>query len=285
MGTLPTRKEIELSKLSPKRIMILRGRDMLKKLSGQTDQKLEYYLARVREIALLGDQAALIEVDKLIWEILENTEEMEEESQEEQHNFEADDFESDVANLVEETKDIKRDLRLKKYISQYDVEHLREAVEELLEGKQSWFSEKLLSNMQQAINDAEVVANQAEEFARAQELQMEVNRHKGNLRNNLKRPIYNYSSVQSIISTSDEALEFFEQKKLLTNEISDLVNRSKKRAAVFRYQRKLDAAETMQARGSFQKAAGARQEAAVLLKQDWEVAFPGIPVPAEFLSN
>ena len=41
---------------------------MLKRLSGASDAQLQYYLARVREIASLGDEAALIETDKLLWE-------------------------------------------------------------------------------------------------------------------------------------------------------------------------------------------------------------------------
>src|SRR5229473_484909 len=44
---------------------------MLKRLSELNEERLAYFLARIREIALLGDEAALIETDKLIWEFWE----------------------------------------------------------------------------------------------------------------------------------------------------------------------------------------------------------------------
>ncbi|MBV9851431.1 MAG: hypothetical protein JO250_17315 [Armatimonadetes bacterium] len=48
---------------------------LLKRLSNADDEQLHYYLARIREIAILGDEAALVEADKLIWEITEREDE------------------------------------------------------------------------------------------------------------------------------------------------------------------------------------------------------------------
>lgn len=260
---------------------------MLKKLSGLSDEKLDYYLQRVREIAGLDAIPALIEVDKFVWEIQEehDLEIDKEEEFDEELSYEIEDYTNDVENLKNETKELKRDIKLKKHIYIWTVQNLRESIEELEVQNPNWMTPEIKDLTVSVLSEAKIVADEAEGVATIQELESEKRRHMIEVKDSSKRPVYNLMTVQSIISKCDAAIEFFSEKNIAMDDIQPLADKAKKRAALFRYQKKMNDAEALTAKGSFQKAAGARHEALVLLRQDWELAFPGEQPPEEFLGS
>jgi hypothetical protein len=249
---------------------------MLKKLSGLSDEKLEYYLARVKEISNLGHEAAIIEVDKLIWEIVDR-EEIEIDlasSDKEDLEYQVKEAEDEMEEFIRDMNDLKRDVRRGAVIDQWVVDNLRDSLENLCRDYPDEVVSRLASRLKEVRDQASSLVAEAGGLAKRQLEEAERQRHLDNLEEALNRTIYNFSSVQAIISSADQAVSYFQKSGILTDDLKEKVRVVKKRAAWFRARKKLDEAETLIARGSKIKPEGATREAKALLKQDWRLAFP-----------
>lgn len=95
------------------------------------------------------------------------------------------------------------------------------------------------------------------------------------VRQAFSQPLHNSASVKSILVSIDSAISGLLHVGRLRDEIRILAREGKERAARFRYQRKFDEASVAEAGGKARKANSLRQEAQVMLLQDWSHAFPG----------
>jgi hypothetical protein len=91
--------------------------------------------------------------------------------------------------------------------------------------------------------------------------------------------ISNASSVKGIIARIDESVSALRRMNSLSQETSRIARRGKERAARYRAQKKLAEAEVAKAGGNTRKSEKLRNEAAVILAQDWAQAFPGEKPP------
>ncbi len=93
--------------------------------------------------------------------------------------------------------------------------------------------------------------------------------------------IHNASSIKSLVLGIDRATESLRKTSQLSDNLSQTARRGKERAARFRAQKKLDEAAVAQAGGNDRKAGKLRNEAAIMLAQDWAQIFPSERVPDE----
>lgn len=94
------------------------------------------------------------------------------------------------------------------------------------------------------------------------------------------QPIHSASTVRSILAELESTAAALKKRERWTEELDRILVEAKERAARFRAQRKLDEAEVALAGASHRKAERLRNAAAVLLAQDWALAFPGeTPTP------
>lgn len=243
---------------------------MLKCLSGLTDESLRYFLARVREISSLGDEAALIETDKLIWEVRseatlahENDESLDQESAEEE-----------LKEIKQELNSLKNKLKRKVQINIWEVEDLRQRLDELGIDWDQNTQGNLVNQIEKIKDEGLALVGEAEEAA-----------HLYIISETLTQPIHNLSSVNNILQKLNDAFVFLEHHNRLTAEINQKIRQSKERAAWFRAKKKLAEAEVAEAGGSYIKAPKLRKEAVVLLGQDWSLAFPDEEPPLMNTSN
>jgi DNA repair exonuclease SbcCD ATPase subunit len=231
---------------------------MLKCLSGFNDELLHYYLARIREISSLGDEAAIIETDKMVWEIFNSKP-----ATGDDEAWERDDARDDLKGINQELTELRNKLKRNVQISMWEVESLRERADELGNEWNAASLAEFADELRKAKEEATTIADQAETSARLQVID-----------ESLSQTIHNVSSVQSIFRQLKEASEFLESRDQLTDELKEKIRQGKERAAWYRAKKKLADADVAEAGGSHIKAPKLRKEAAVLLAQDWAVAFP-----------
>lgn len=102
----------------------------------------------------------------------------------------------------------------------------------------------------------------------------------GGLQDALNQTIHNSSSVKSIISRVDEAVDQLKKRERWTDPLEQLARKAKERAVRYRSEKCIDEAEVAEAGDNVKKGAKLRKQAAVLLSQDWAQAFPSEPPPA-----
>jgi hypothetical protein len=93
-------------------------------------------------------------------------------------------------------------------------------------------------------------------------------------------PLINAQQVLRVIRDLVDVEDALNRQNRSTPELAAQVRAAKERAAWYRARKKLDEAEVAEAGGNARKTAKLRAEAAVLLKQDWDQAFPGENPPA-----
>lgn len=96
----------------------------------------------------------------------------------------------------------------------------------------------------------------------------------------LTRPIHSTASARSILAGVEDSRQQLMRLGRLTGENDALLRQAKERAAWYRSRKCLDDAEVAAAGGNTKKVTKLRAEAAVLLRQDWNDAFPGEQPPA-----
>ena len=238
---------------------------MLKCLSGVTDETLQYYLDRIREIAHLGDEAAKIEADKLIWEIFELKKSSTTHQNNHNQDGNSDDSDDDwgIEDTLDSLKQIEKKLRKKTRIFHDEIEYIRDNIEELHDNSNITTNNKYFTKLLSIDEKAASLLSNAE-----------INAELYDLEDSLMLQIHNVSSVKSIIRRLDEHTKFFREKGNLSEEILKRIRNGKERAAWIRANKKIAEADVIAAGGALKKSASLKKEAEVLLTQDWEMAFP-----------
>lgn len=252
---------------------------MLKQLSHYTDGQLEYLLARVREIAALGDEAAMIETDKLVWEIMGDEE----------------DGGSYVASLTPDSDttpqpvfplyDLSPSLGRHLYHVEYSHERFKE---HLRNGTLNYW---IVFHFDNDINGNNVnwpaIDLDDERWARLikecqdsliQAWQLLVPK---TLKECASWSFKNIASVSSMMTSLEQVIEGYTQHHALTDEMKQMIYTSKERGARFRWGKKIGDAEVAEAAGYVGKAVGIRKEAKALLVRDWAMVFKGEEPPNE----
>ena len=240
---------------------------MPKRLSGVDEVQLGYFLERVREIAAVGEEAAPIEMDKFLWEILkaEEDDEEEEESIDEVTTSYPGDAEIQRQNAREFLQPFRRKVK-EKSVHSYDVRFFRDS----LKGR--------VYRDGRGTDDPELGRLMAEGLAlAAQAVRVSLERE---LDECLTRTFSNVMSVGNMLDSLDRELRLFLEDNDLTQDLAASIRKIKERGARFRWNKKRSAADVAEKVGSVGKAAGLRREADAVLVQDWEMVFPGeVPPP------
>lgn len=251
---------------------------MLKQLSYYTDGQLDYLLARIREVAALGDEAALIETDKLVWEIMGD--------EEEGGGY--------VASLTpagdsppqpvvpfhdQPAHDLGRHLHYIEYSHERFREHLRN-------GTLNYW---IVFHFDTDINGNNVnwppLDLDDERWARlikecqdslSQAWQIVVPK---TLKECASWPFKNIASVSSMMTSLEQVVEGYTQHHALTEEMQQVMREAKERGARFRWGKKISDAKVAEAAGYVGKATGIRKEAEALLAKDWAMVFAGEALP------
>lgn len=247
---------------------------MLKSLSGLSEAELKYYVACIRDIAALDDDAALIETDKLLWEMFDSLSDSQEDNDEEDLNGSQAvyDYRSDWGRRIERARDAYHRLKEKVdsgTVMHYDIGSLRNYAETL---KSVAPSDTPTQN-----NDFDAIKADINALLSSAEPAL-FNRV---LEDGLHGTLKNINSVFAKDDRIKYALDRFSKHHEVTPEIITKVRQAKERGARFRSQRKLASAKVAEDAGFSVRAAGLRREASAILSQDWEIIFPGEVAPTE----
>lgn len=251
---------------------------MLKHLSHYTHGQLDYLLARIREVAALGDEAALIETDKLVWEIMGDDEEgggyvasltpagdSPPQPTVPFYDQPAHALERRISHIEFSHECLKRHLRdgpLNHWIVlQFDRD---------INGDQNYWRPMdlederlvlLMGEYQKSLDDAWqiVVPKTIKECA--------------------SWPFKNIASVSSMMTSLEQVVGGYTQHHALTDEMKQMIREAKERGARFRWGKKISDAEVAEAAGYIGKATGIRKEAEALLAKDWVMVFAGEDLP------
>lgn len=240
---------------------------MLKRLSGLPDEKLNYYLDRVREIAGLGDEAAFIETDKLIYE------------------FQGEDVEEDEPRNPTEWKE--RDAEIRLHNAKNELRYLQTKVNSLKTKLETdapiryWdanlsFSETIIGKTWSP-DVREVLGKELDELKAVMPDILDRATKAGYyqlLDETLAAPIHNVVSSRNILDDIEKVIKFFTSRNLFDEELKDRVRQSRERIAWHRAKKKLADAKVAEAGGNLKGVAKRRSEAEALLAQDWAEVFP-----------
>lgn len=255
---------------------------MVKMISGLDNEQIQYFLEEIHRVARLEGDLALVEADKLMWEILSSNKPMQGNTVVVDANPAISSSPVDhieyVDSLAEEDQsetlrqlmvDLQSKLDKEADITPNDII--------VLESRVSWLGqfwdkkqrEKFAGSSAKLREDAEKVLADLHEALHTQRV-IKANHE----------PIAGITSVQRIYREMNEAHSFFLKKKKLGTELLQQIRSAKERAAKFRAMKKLSEAEVVAGGGNQRKADKLRAEASIMLKQDWAVAFPNEDVPA-----
>ena len=248
---------------------------MLKSLSRYSETQLTYLLERVREIAALGDEAALIETDKMVWEIMEEEGGLDdivdtsalpppqggEDHTEWQRNYDQGQRFYHVQYVLRQVQKAIEDHS----IDFWDLSRLKSAVihqdHRDFNGSEDQEWEKVKAEGGALLDDAyEMVMNKVLDRASS-------------------RQFKNIASVGAMIDHIDRVTEGCADVRPLTDEYAQRVRAAKERGARFRWGKKIADAEVAEAAGFMGKATSLRREAVALLVQDWAMVFDGEKPP------
>lgn len=249
---------------------------MLKRLSPCTEERLPYYLARVREINALGDEAALIETDKMIWEMLKEYKSDDDDEYEDEEDYDVTD-DTDTSTQVpytfrstqHEIDLLRSQIEAKEGESvRYSIQRLKFSMQHSKERYKQNPDKALLSAFEEVEREFEVLRKQGLAIwfeQRAKEL----------LEHRLATAVSSASVLGHLNSLQDEA----EQEMLLTEQLRETILVAKQRAAWYRAKKRLDEAEVAKAGRSYIRYDKMKAESKVMLMQDWATAFPGEKPP------
>jgi hypothetical protein len=236
---------------------------MLKKLSDFSDEQLAYFVKRVREIGSLGEEAALIETDKLLWEIGRTAPGAESEDA-----VDLAEARDELEELREELNELRADVTKGDELEVGEGESIQRRI---LYAGYNW------SPATRRALEAEVAELQRQASGIAEEVEPAA--HRQLVEECKAKTFYNTVSVEDLYRELRSAEEFFAKNGGVPADIARSIREAKERGAWFRARRKLNEAEIASAAGNARKAERLRKEAAAMLEQDWRHAFPGEPAP------
>lgn len=189
--------------------------------------------------------------------------------------------------------DIPEEMRWSYERAVQSLERLREQIDRVKAGilsgnRQGLWDSQGLRQLAQGVDDFLDPRVKAILLTDVQNLQEEANRvadeaeiagHISGIREAASQIIHNSSSVRSIVASVDESIAFLRSKSKLSPDMEKAARQAKERAVRYRAQKKVDEAAVAEAGGNPKKAEKLRNEARVLLSQDWCQSFPGEPAP------
>lgn len=251
---------------------------MIKKLSGLSDDRLQYFLDRVREINAHDEVAALIETDKLIWEIWE--EDIQSDDEEDEHSDElaidddSDDyFELDPITEAEQgAETVRQLLKSGETVSQGRISHL-ESLRDQAHLRSQW--RRITAQDRSRIEAVSAVISQLIREASALCFEHELNHFN-------TCPLSNINSVMAVLRDLEIAKKLYvERGHQIKPEHEAAFHQILLRCAWMRALKKVSAAKVAEASNQRNKASTLRKEALALLELDWEMVFPGVTLSQE----
>ncbi len=244
---------------------------MLKSLSGAAPEQLTYFLARIREIAALGDEAALIETDKLLWE------------------FGGDWDEGDPDEMVAGVPSADWNRVQSAERLGYRLEYMRDRIQHQVSGFRGRSYEAFglirLREELEMVRSGGAGGTAPDEHPETQRLLAECASLLDGaddavfevvLREGENADLKNINSALRVASGIDQALKHYETYHPVMPDQRMRARRGKERCARFREGKKQAAARVADAAGSAARAANLRREAAALLEQDWAAIFSDV---------
>ena len=246
---------------------------MLKILSGFRENQLGYFLKRIREIAILGDEAALIETDKFIWEVLrgdgpedEGVKRAREEAAKAHWEAVRIRKEAKVVEVREFLQAFQKKIS-RKTVSFYDIQEFRVLLQRTMSHSFDAWSEGV--EIAQFKAEGLALADQAAPVAFDSGIEQ---CHIWTFRN--------ITSVLSMLNALEAQVTQFLVKNELTPDMVAKIREIKERGARYRWNKKRSDADVAEEAGFGGKAAALRREADAVLVQDWEMVFPDeVPPP------
>jgi hypothetical protein len=175
---------------------------------------------------------------------------------------------ADFARMEGEMNRIRKDINDGKRIDTRAANFLRIRIDALDSHTLEDIGDSLRGKLQALKEQAYLVADEAEIAA-----------YVGIIQECLKKPIRNSASAKAFIRRILDSEERLRNKNGFSDEIKATARQGKERAVWYRAQKKLKEAEVAGAGRSFLKQEKYKREAAALLGQDWEFAFPDEKAP------
>lgn len=219
------------------------------------DDRLCYYLDRIREIAKLDEHEALEDVSSLLQEFYEGS-------------WTLESAKAELERVRQEASGMADVIRRNVPLDGWRARELRRSADQL----GSRWPESIRSQFAGDLNETRHLAYDAADRAEFKACTDTVDQCNSEL-------LINAQQVLRIIRDLVDVEESLKRQERLTPELQAHLRAAKERAAWYRAQKKLDEAEVALAGENQRKEIKLRAEAEVLLKQDWYQVFPDDPSP------
>lgn len=173
-----------------------------------------------------------------------------------------------LRSFKEDVKNFKRDFKRGEGANYYTTSNLREKMENMLED----FSEEKYSEQLAEVNKIKIEIIPMLDHADTLWAQSVIKESPNSI-------IYNVSSINSIISSIENAASVLERKNIFSDDLKNIVRLEKERCAKYRARKKMLDAEIAENVGNTTKANKLKAEAHALLVQDWRLMIKSDTVP------
>lgn len=238
----------------------------MKRYTTISDDNLKRYLQKIRRISKLEDDDAIEELDEFLFHVTDQVliSVMDESKDEKNDEYEAKSCEDELNNFR---------IELEKHVSinRSNVNSgrsLRSASQELGYYWSPKYQIKYSQMLTELRNEAEKIANDCDIKSAIFYIQ-----------NTSKKNIRVFASINLIIRQLDHYETILKNKSVLTEDLSKRIIEIKKDCAWFRANKKLAEAEIAKGGKNEKKYLKLIGEAEVMLKQDWCLFLPDLPIP------
>ncbi|HUQ98570.1 MAG TPA: hypothetical protein VM166_03885 [Gemmatimonadaceae bacterium] len=219
------------------------------------DDRLRYYLDRIREIAKLDEDEALENVSSLLQEFYEGS-------------WTLESAKAELERVRQEASGMGDIIRRGVPLDGWRARELRRSADQL----GSRWPESIRSQFAGDLNETRHLAYDAADRAEFKACTDTIDQCSSEL-------LINAQQVLRVIRDLVDAEESLKRQERLTPDLQAQLRAAKQRCARYRAQKKLDEAEVALAGDNQRKERKLRAEAEVLLKQDWYQVFPDDPSP------
>ncbi|MDA3886486.1 MAG: hypothetical protein PF638_12910 [Candidatus Delongbacteria bacterium] len=240
------------------------------KFTNLSEDEIQSYLDKIKRIAKMDTKDALIEVDEFIYNlaqrgIIDSKNSTKRNENEDDDMYEINDEEYTIEEFIEEfEKDIKeaRKSVKKNSIDDYwSIEALKNKIEVLNDLKEN----NTYESSHVIMTKGQKLRTTAEELI----VKLEYLRYSEVIQKSLIREIFTLSSIKSIIYEVNEAESILIKCNKLTDELKEVIYKSKERCCKFRAMKKINDAIIAEKIGNDKKAMKLRLEAQAIFEQDW----------------
>ncbi|MGA8848348.1 MAG: hypothetical protein WB564_00770 [Dehalococcoidia bacterium] len=249
----------------------------MRQYTNLNSDELEGYLEKIRRIAKMDNDDALLEVDELIYNLaLRGAADpyirFGINSRKSDHSVDVDGAKQELREFRNKLEDIR-----KSGMSGLYEEWDEETGEFISIGE---LANRLGEDWPKSVKDVlheEITQIRQEAHKLVDGLQ--IREYSDDILASKKRNICNISSVRGILKTLSYAEDMLREKGALNDELCQEIHRERERCAWFRAKRKFLEIEVAEKSGNRSKAARLKREAQVILEQDWRNIFPNEQCP------